>query len=235
MCELVLRETQTTLREVAPSLVNRIMGYRAGYTPEDRRRIEGRLFRGDLLCVVATNALELGVDIGSLGNVLGSGIGHFTELVTELRNFRRCCCPFEFPVQFGVIQAAGGKGRTKGTGFCFDSGKIVLSVFGTRYLLCLFTPPPKVADGDNPLDQYYMKTPDELLTMKLEGTGVELSNELVIESHLQCAAAELPIKVEDDTAWFGEMTGELCKKHLLWDENLGVSLGTRFPCSFFLS
>ncbi|KAJ3055492.1 hypothetical protein HK097_010351 [Rhizophlyctis rosea] len=183
MCELVLRETQTTLREVAPTLVNRIMGYRAGYTPEDRRRIEGRLFKGDLLCVIATNALELGVDIGSLDAVV------HLSFPFNLASFR---------------QQAGRAGRRER-----DSVSIL------------------VADGDNPLDQYYMKTPDELLTMKIEGTGVELSNELVIESHLQCAAAELPIKVEEDKAWFGEMTGELCKKHLLWDENLDLYFAAR--------
>jgi DEAD/DEAH box helicase domain-containing protein len=44
----------------------RISPYRAGYTPRERREIEGRLFRGDLLGVVSTNALELGVDVGTL-------------------------------------------------------------------------------------------------------------------------------------------------------------------------
>src|ERR671914_247732 len=44
----------------------RISPYRAGYTPRERREIEGRLFRGDLLGVVSTNALELGVDVGAL-------------------------------------------------------------------------------------------------------------------------------------------------------------------------
>ena len=40
--------------------------YRAGFTPLERREIEGRLSRGELLGVVATNALELGIDIGGL-------------------------------------------------------------------------------------------------------------------------------------------------------------------------
>src|ERR671929_115422 len=44
----------------------RISPYRAGYTPRERREIEGRLFRGELLGVVSTNALELGVDVGYL-------------------------------------------------------------------------------------------------------------------------------------------------------------------------
>jgi len=40
--------------------------YRAGYTPQQRREIEGRLVAGDLRCVVTTDALELGIDIGAL-------------------------------------------------------------------------------------------------------------------------------------------------------------------------
>src|SRR5215213_6017671 len=51
----------------------RISPYRAGYTPRERREIEGRLFRGDLLGVVSTNALELGVDVGSLDAVVCCG------------------------------------------------------------------------------------------------------------------------------------------------------------------
>jgi DEAD/DEAH box helicase domain-containing protein len=51
----------------------RISPYRAGYTPGERREIEGRLFRGDLLGVVSTNALELGVDVGSLDAVVCCG------------------------------------------------------------------------------------------------------------------------------------------------------------------
>jgi DEAD/DEAH box helicase domain-containing protein len=51
----------------------RISPYRAGYTPRERREIEDRLFRGDLLGVVSTNALELGVDVGALDAVVCCG------------------------------------------------------------------------------------------------------------------------------------------------------------------
>jgi len=64
--ELIFLYAREVLSREAPDLVPRIASYRAGYRPEDRRQIERGLFQGHLLGVTATNALELGVDIGGL-------------------------------------------------------------------------------------------------------------------------------------------------------------------------
>jgi DEAD/DEAH box helicase domain-containing protein len=61
---------------------SRLSPYRAGYTREQRREIERRLTEGELLGVSATNALELGIDIGLLDAVISVG---FPGTVASLR------------------------------------------------------------------------------------------------------------------------------------------------------
>jgi DEAD/DEAH box helicase domain-containing protein len=61
---------------------SRLSPYRAGYTAEQRRSIERRLAEGELLGVSATNALELGIDVGLLDAVVSVG---FPGTVASLR------------------------------------------------------------------------------------------------------------------------------------------------------
>ena len=62
LTELVSIWTQQRLGKLSAKLTS----YRAGYLPEERREIEARLSDGSLLGVIATSALELGIDIGDL-------------------------------------------------------------------------------------------------------------------------------------------------------------------------
>ncbi|MFL5907325.1 MAG: DEAD/DEAH box helicase, partial [Solirubrobacterales bacterium] len=65
--ELINRFASMTLAEQGKGeLAERIAPYRAGYTPQQRREIESQLASGDLLAVAATDALELGIDVGEL-------------------------------------------------------------------------------------------------------------------------------------------------------------------------
>jgi DEAD/DEAH box helicase domain-containing protein len=71
-----------TVERVDIATATRLAPYRAGYTPEQRREIERRLVEGDLLGVTATDALELGIDIGLLDCAISVG---FPGTVASLR------------------------------------------------------------------------------------------------------------------------------------------------------
>ncbi len=62
--EVILSHLQNLTRKELGS--KSIRGYRGGYLPKQRREIEQGLRKGEILGVVSTNALELGVDIGQL-------------------------------------------------------------------------------------------------------------------------------------------------------------------------
>lgn len=63
--EIIVRYLKDAL-EAGPAPEDRVVGYRGGYLPNERRDIERGLRSGRIRGVVATNALELGIDIGSL-------------------------------------------------------------------------------------------------------------------------------------------------------------------------
>ena len=69
--EVMLKYLRARVGDAVPP--DAIMGYRGGYLPETRRRVEEGLRSGEILCVVATNALELGIDIGDLDAVVCAG------------------------------------------------------------------------------------------------------------------------------------------------------------------
>ncbi|HMS53951.1 MAG TPA: DEAD/DEAH box helicase [Fimbriimonadaceae bacterium] len=71
--EIVLRYTRKRLRDEGRVPESAIESYRAGYTPKERRQIEQALFKGKLLGLSATNAMELGVDVGGLDAVIMNG------------------------------------------------------------------------------------------------------------------------------------------------------------------
>jgi len=83
MCEILLQAVRSEFHNLErPEISKLVMGYRGGYSPQDRRRIEKEMFEGQLMGIVATNALELGVDIGSLDAVITVG---FPYSISNLR------------------------------------------------------------------------------------------------------------------------------------------------------
>jgi DEAD/DEAH box helicase domain-containing protein len=73
VAELVYKYTRDQLALEDRDLAKQVSPYRAGYMPEERRAIEKALFTGELLGVAATNALELGIDVGQLDATVITG------------------------------------------------------------------------------------------------------------------------------------------------------------------
>jgi len=131
---------------------SRISAYRAGFLPEERREIEARLAKGDLLAVISTSALELGIDIGDLD----------------------LCLLVGYP---GTVVATWQRG-----------GRVGRS--GQQSALVLIA-------GEDALDQYFMRNPQNFLDREPEAAVVNPYNHEITSKHIVCAAAELPIQSDE--------------------------------------
>lgn len=82
-CEVLITAVRSEAASLErPDLAARVMGYRGGYAAQDRRKIEKEMFDGKLMGIIATTALELGIDIGSLDAVITVG---FPYTIANLR------------------------------------------------------------------------------------------------------------------------------------------------------
>lgn len=141
---------------LSPKLRKKISSYRAGFMPEERRQIEQRLTSGDLLGVVSTSALEMGIDIGHLDICLL--VGYPGTIIN-------------------TWQRGGRVGRS-----------------GRESMVILIAKP-------DALDQYFMKHPDDFFERSYEAAVLDPHNPYVIEAHLPCAAAEMPLTQDDEKFW----------------------------------
>ena len=73
--------------------------------------------------------------------------------------------------------------------------------------------------ADNlPLDQHFVQFPNGIFDKRANDLLIELDNRVILESHLQCAAHEIPL-TEEDTAYFGPKLMEICKSRLERDSD----------------
>lgn len=154
--ELIHRFARDQLAD-RPDLAEAIAPYRAGYTAAQRREVEQRLAGGELKAVIATSALELGIDIGELDAAI---VTTFPGTVASLK------------------QMWGRAGRSReGIGI---------------YIA-----------GDDALDQFFCRNPEELLARPVEAAILDPWNESVHLAHLHAAIFELPLRPAD-AEFFGE-------------------------------
>jgi DEAD/DEAH box helicase domain-containing protein len=151
--ELMAKFASLALEDMGQGqLAERIAPYRAGYTAQQRREIEHRLVAGDLLGVVSTDALELGIDIGSLDAAI---------CVT-------------FPGTVASLRQMWGRAGRRGRG---------LAVY---------------VAGEDALDQFFCRHPDEFLDRPVEAAILDHENEQIHAAHVLCAAHEGPLDAADD-------------------------------------
>lgn len=158
--------------QLAPRLRNKISSYRAGFMPEERREIEKNLAQGDLLGVISTSALELGIDIGYLDICLL--VGYPGTIIN-------------------TWQRGGRVGRS-----------------GKESMVLLVAKP-------DALDQYFMKHPDDLFGRSFEAAILDPHNPHVVQAHLPCAAAEIPLTLDDRRYWSENLPDHLEKLEIQGD------------------
>jgi DEAD/DEAH box helicase domain-containing protein len=151
-----------------PERRGRISSYRGGYLARDRRQIEERLFGGDLLGVVTTNALELGIDVGSLEAAI------LTTFPGTISSFR---------------QQAGRAGRTQDASLVtLVAGEDALDQYFMAHPAELFERPPEavVINPDNPtVSEAHAACAAFEIPLRLEDRGIlgepieEAANRLV--------------------------------------------------------
>ncbi|MDR1946361.1 MAG: DEAD/DEAH box helicase [Desulfovibrio sp.] len=146
--------------EQAGPYAGRISAYRAGFLPEERRDIEKRMASGGLLAVIATSALELGIDIGNLDICILVG---YPGTVTS------------------TLQRGGRVGRE-----------------GQEAAVLLVA-------GEDALDQYIVRHAEHFFSQPPEKAVLNPHNPVILEQHLECAAAELPLRpgLAPDKTWMG--------------------------------
>ena len=66
-------------------------------------------------------------------------------------------------------------------------------------------------------DQHYMENPDEIFTKPNCELQVDLQNMLILEGHVQCAAFEMPIRPDEDKAYFGKQLHEIAEERMVKD------------------
>ena len=143
---------------IADDLAEGIRAYRAGYLPSERQALEEGLRDGSVRGLVATSALELGIDVAGLDAVVLAG----------------------YPGTISSMwQRLGRAGRGDGAAV----GVLVAS--------------------DNPMDQYLVHHPDDLLTRRAEDAIIDPSNPYLVAPHLRCAAHEAPLDEQEALRWFG--------------------------------
>ncbi|EJD53252.1 DEAD/H helicase [Auricularia subglabra TFB-10046 SS5] len=173
ICEMAMKTLRTELTEEGRmDILEKVMAYRGGYSTADRRRIETEAFTGKLLGIVATNALELGIDIGALDAVI--------MLSVPLGGIA------------SIRQQGGRAGRR-----CQDSLAVLVT-------------------DNSSVDQYFVQNPEAVFTMPVPDLLVDLHSDIIIEAHLQCAAFEMPINL-DDAGYFGSSLKRICDARLVKD------------------